>query len=121
MGEHTCVTIRKGLAILLTVLFVVSLTAVATSAAPPCKGPIPDCIRGYHLSCVAGHWKCMPNGPGLCKGPIPRCLTGYHDACVNGQWQCVTNEPESCPGPRPLCIFGFHSVCVNGQWKCVHY
>lgn len=76
------------MAILLVVLFVVSLTAVATSAASSCKGPIPDCIRGYHLTCVNGHWKCVPS-VGFCKGPIPFCIKGYHLTCVNGHWKCV--------------------------------
>jgi hypothetical protein len=61
MEIQTSNRLKKTMAILLAVLFVVLLTAAATSAAPPCKRPIPLFFKGCHLSCVNGHWKCVPN------------------------------------------------------------
>jgi hypothetical protein len=86
MGEQFG-KVKKTLAILLAVLFVISLTAVATSAAP-CKGPMPHCKDGYKASCVNEHWKCVSSKP-VCKGPIPRCIHGIKASCVNGYWKCV--------------------------------
>ena len=112
LGTQKLNRLKKALALLLAVLFVVSLTAVATSAAP-CKGPIPDCKKGYHTECVKGHWRCVPNQ--FCKGPIPLCIIGYHLECVKGHWKCVPNE--KCRGPSPICPGG-NVACVNGHWKC---
>jgi hypothetical protein len=78
----------KSIAILMAVVFLVSLTAVAASAAPPCKGPIPHCNHGMKASCVNGNWRCLPSGP-VCKGPIPHCSHGMKASCVNGYWKCV--------------------------------
>jgi hypothetical protein len=108
---------KRTIAILLAVLFVVSLTANATNATPPsCKGPIPLCRTGYHDACVNGHWKCVSSGP--CKGPIPNCRIGYHIACVNGHWQCVQNKPVNCKASAILCRIDYYPVCDHGQWKC---
>jgi hypothetical protein len=88
--------IKKTVAILLAVLFVVSLTAVAVSAIP-CKYPGPRCHYGEKAVCTNGHWKCIPTPifkP--CKLPAPLCPIG--DAiCIKGDWTCI--YPPKPPKP----------------------
>jgi hypothetical protein len=81
---HKSNRLKKTLAILLLVLFIVSLTAITTSAAPSCKGPKPACVKENHVVCVNGLWKCVPNCPGL----KPICRLG-HPVCIFGHWKCL--------------------------------
>ena len=75
--------LKKAMAILLAVLFLVSLTAAATSAIP-CKGPAPKCPHHDKAICINGHWKCLETP---CKGPKPVCIHGTA-ICINGHWYC---------------------------------
>ncbi len=86
--------LKKAVAILLLVLFLVSLTAIATSAktSKACKGK-PSCGKGMSAVCNNGKWDCFPKLPKLktCTGHKPSCSSGKHAFCnpKNGKWECL--------------------------------
>ncbi len=87
MEIQTSNRLKKAMAILLLVLFLVSLTAVATSAkaAEPCKGKKPNCIHGTTPSCVNGKWQCAA----VCLAKDkPKCPPKYHASCWHNKWVC---------------------------------
>lgn len=86
MKEH----IKKTIAILLAVLFVISLTAIAVSAIA-CKYKAPQCHSGEKAVCINEHWKCLPIFK-PCKPPAPLCPKG-HAICDNGHWRCSPITP----------------------------
>lgn len=78
MGKQIINRLKKTLAILLMIFFVVSLTAVATSAQPTPLG----CPRGYHPADPTG-----PDGLSIC---VPDSSTpSYSDGYAKGKGQAI--------------------------------
>ena len=79
------IQIKRTIAILLLVCFLVSVTAAAADAAP---GPKENNGKGGH----DGNDK-------RCHGHKPHCHHGERVVCQHGQWRCV---PRSLKAKSPL-------------------
>jgi hypothetical protein len=106
--------LKKTIAVLLIVLFVVSLTAAATSAKPEkaiTKKPEKEITKNGNVGSLNHH-------PVLhCSGKKPSCMGNV--ICAGGEWRCLLPIRHPCSGKRPFCGGQHvHSVCVNGQWRC---
>jgi len=107
--------IKRTIAILLAVCFVVSLTATAVCAAK-CTGPIPKCPFGTRPVCDSeGVWICEE----YCSG-FHKCLPGQTGSCVNGVWKCQGTPLIPCSQPKPYCgdPKWNDAECRNGYWYC---
>jgi hypothetical protein len=115
--------IKKTIAILLAVCFLVSLTATAVSAANcPARIPI-KCPAGTKLVCdPEGYWTCERTTPPPPCSNYVSCLVGFTKQCINGTNVCKGITP--CSQPQPTNICGHPDTaweggcCRAGYWTC---